>query len=108
MEMPDAHYGRVKEDNIDWRKDNKEALDDDSDEPISDDVKAILGFDPDKETEEVKDELEIKNSDGIIYKDYSIKQNSDGSFEVCSVGGSFIDNFSTLELAMNRINEISI
>lgn len=51
MELPDVYFGKVKEDKVDWREDKEDILDDDSDEPIDDDVKAILGFDPDKEGE---------------------------------------------------------
>jgi hypothetical protein len=54
-------------------------------------------------------ELHFSNTEGIVYKGYVIKQSKDNTFEVCSIGGGIIEyNIVSLELAMNKINSISI
>ena len=52
MDLPDVYFGKVKDEEIDWREDEEIEQDNDEDKPISEDVKAILGFDPDKEGEQ--------------------------------------------------------
>ncbi len=44
--LPDVHFGKVEEDEFDWRKENEESLDDDVGGETDLDVIAILGFDP--------------------------------------------------------------
>ena len=45
-DMPQVYFGEVSEKKVDWRKEAKE--EDDDDAPASDDVIAMLGFDPDE------------------------------------------------------------
>lgn len=52
-------------------------------------------------------EVPAANTGGIVYKGYAIKQDSAGAYQVFSIGGVLVDNFASLELAMNRINEVS-
>lgn len=47
-----VHFGSIDNPLPDWRKETTDDEDNDNDEdaPISDDVLAIIGFDPDKQT----------------------------------------------------------
>jgi hypothetical protein len=140
-DLPQAHFGSVNDKPVDWRA---SADEDEIDEnaPASDDLIAMLGFNPDEYEEEstkdsilvgIRDEIasikaefakqkatetpqvetpdppvNASNTGGIVYKGHSIKQDLDGSFNVLSVGGALIARVESLELAMSRINEISI
>jgi hypothetical protein len=58
VDLPQVHFGEVKEDEkpVDWRKAKDDSPDDDGeDQPASDDVKAVLGFDPDEIDKEKED-----------------------------------------------------
>jgi uncharacterized protein len=48
------------------------------------------------------------NTGGLTYNGYQIKQDMEGAYHVFSVGGVFLFKTPGLDLAMNRINEISI
>jgi hypothetical protein len=142
-ELPQVHFGKLGKP-IDWRKDNDEETDEDA--PASEELIAMLGFDPDEDKETadesavislVKEEIAAirakiaerkveqnqvpvaeaapagvavnpSNSGGIVFKGYTIRQTMEGEFELFSIGGSKIGHSPTLELAMNRINEIAI
>lgn len=56
-----------------------------------------------------RESVRPNNTSGITYKEYQIKQDMlDGTFHIFSVGGVLIGRTESLEMAMNRINEISI
>jgi len=44
MNLPNVHFGKIKDEDVDWRKENGDSEEDS--EEISDDVIAMLGFDP--------------------------------------------------------------
>jgi uncharacterized protein len=48
------------------------------------------------------------NTGGIMYEGYSVKQDLDGTYNVFSIGGTFLCKTPSLEMAMNRINEVSV
>jgi len=102
--LPQIHIGKVSDKSVDWRKVKDE---DNEDAPASKELIEQLGFDPDKLEDEVKDEIPSAPTGGIVYKDYILKQGLDGVISIFSSGGAFIDFAASLDLAINRINEIS-
>lgn len=63
-DLPQANFGEVSEEPIDWRADDSEEPDDDEDAPASEELIGLLGFDPDKEDWSVEDDAEgFKESD---------------------------------------------
>jgi hypothetical protein len=50
VELPEAHFGAVTKQPVDWRNilADEDEKDDDEDVPASEDVVAMLGFDPDE------------------------------------------------------------
>lgn len=104
--MPEIHIGKVGEkESRDWRKLLKK--EDDEDAPASKELIEQLGFDPDKLEEESKDEDPSFPTGGIVYKEYVLKQGLDGVISIFSSGGAFIGFAASLDLAINKINEIS-
>lgn len=49
-DLPEIHFGTVKEEPVDWRADKE--TEDDEDAPASEALIEMLGFDPDKYQEE--------------------------------------------------------
>lgn len=47
------------------------------------------------------------NSNGVVYKTYTITQEPDGNYAVYAMGGSFVERFISLPLAMSRIDQVS-
>ncbi|MFA5355296.1 MAG: hypothetical protein WC302_00960 [Candidatus Paceibacterota bacterium] len=48
-DLPQANFGEVSGEPIDWRTDSVEEDDTDEDLPASEEIITMLGFDPDKE-----------------------------------------------------------